>query len=431
MNPMDILPATTTAAAPTGAASRGKGADGEGGFLAVLTDLVARVAEAEATDATTDGATDGEAEEHLLAVGEALADGEEIPVAEQAVVDAARWLLHAALHADASGGADGESLEAELEAAVEAVDRVVAGERLLVEGGEEAAPVVPDGEAEEQGGEADGEDGDAETGDGSTVPMAAVRSAAVDGERAAAKSETAATRPVAAGSGAEPGSASAEVDAVDADMAIEGEADPADADGPESPAGRLDAHLAAARADGVASSRPDTGSEAATPQRAAQHASAETSEVAGTTATAQPSAPTGEVRDTSALRPGLAATIERLVEATTRLENQPPPRQLVLEVGDMRVRLSLDEAGLRLQLLDEGQLGQRDLLRAASEELRARGFDLAEDGAGEHAGEDPEQAEARAGAEGRGPAGDGSGRTSHATAADPSPGPSRDTAIRL
>lgn len=430
MNPMDMLPAATTAAAPTGAgsASRGKECEGEGGFLAVLTDLVARVAEQEATPATTDEAADGEAEGHLRALGEALADGEEeVPVAEQAVVDAARWLLHAALHADASGGSEGESVEAELEAAVEAVDRVVAGERLLVDGGEDAAPAVPDGEAEGQ----DGEEGSAEIADGATVTGAEGRPTATDGERAAVKGEPATTRPVAAGSGAETGSASAESDAGDADAAIEGEADPAVADEPEPSAGQLPAHLAAARADSAASSQSEAGPETATPQRATHHAGAETSEVAGTTPTAQPSAPTGEVRGASALRPGLATTIERIAEATTRLENQPPPRQLVLELGDMRVRLSLDEAGLRLQLLDENQLSQRDLLRAASEELRARGFDLADDGPGEHAGGDPEQAQARAGSEHARPAGDGRGRTLGPTAGDSSLGTPRDTAIRL
>jgi hypothetical protein len=85
-----------------------------------------------------------------------------------------------------------------------------------------------------------------------------------------------------------------------------------------------------------------------------------------------------EVRDTGALRPGTPAVVDRILEAASRLEHLPPPRHLVLEVGELRVRLSLDDAGLRLQLLDDAQAADQDLLREASDELRSRGFDLAD-----------------------------------------------------
>lgn len=96
------------------------------------------------------------------------------------------------------------------------------------------------------------------------------------------------------------------------------------------------------------------------------------------TAAAESRGRPAEVRDVATVRPGTPAFVDRILEAATRLEHLPPPRHLVLELGELRVRLSLDDAGLRLQLLDDVQAGDQDLLREASEQLRNRGFDLAD-----------------------------------------------------
>jgi GNAT superfamily N-acetyltransferase len=55
----------------------------------------------------------------------------------------------------------------------------------------------------------------------------------------------------------------------------------------------------------------------------------------------------------------------------------PPPRQVVLELGEVRVRLGLEDGAVRMQVLGEDRGQGRDLLRAAEEALRERGFDLA------------------------------------------------------
>ena len=93
----------------------------------------------------------------------------------------------------------------------------------------------------------------------------------------------------------------------------------------------------------------------------------------------------------SSARSAGATMVERILEAATRLENQPPPRTLTLELGDARVRLSMADGTLRLSLLGEPGAEDRDLLQDASEQLRNRGFDLGDgrdesESGGEHAG---------------------------------------------
>jgi hypothetical protein len=151
-------------------------------------------------------------------------------------------------------------------------------------------------------------------------------------------------------------------------------------------------------------------------------------EVGGPAPSATSPTPPTETRDPSGLRPGLAATIERLIEASTRLEQMPPPRSLVLELGEMRVRLSLDEAGLRLQLLGDQQ-ADRDLLQEAGEELRARGFDLTQehgDGASDGPSTDEHQT-----THGDGDAPTGRPSAPGMTAAPTSTSAAADTALRL
>jgi hypothetical protein len=74
--------------------------------------------------------------------------------------------------------------------------------------------------------------------------------------------------------------------------------------------------------------------------------------------------------------PGTAASIARVLDAIEQLEHAPPPRQLTLELGELRVRLALEDGAVRLQLLGEQRDAGRELLRAAADELRARGYDL-------------------------------------------------------
>jgi hypothetical protein len=71
-----------------------------------------------------------------------------------------------------------------------------------------------------------------------------------------------------------------------------------------------------------------------------------------------------------------STTLTRLLDAIERLEQAPPPRQLTIELGEVRVRLALEDGALRLQLLGDQRDGDRALLREAAEALAARGFDL-------------------------------------------------------
>ena len=83
----------------------------------------------------------------------------------------------------------------------------------------------------------------------------------------------------------------------------------------------------------------------------------------------------GEVRERgTAAAPGSA--ISRVLDALELLEAAPPPRQITLDLGDLRVRVALDEGQVRLQVLGDQRDADRDFLRSAEEALRERGFDL-------------------------------------------------------
>jgi hypothetical protein len=71
-----------------------------------------------------------------------------------------------------------------------------------------------------------------------------------------------------------------------------------------------------------------------------------------------------------------STTLTRLLDAIERLEQAPPPRQLTVELGELRVRLALEDGTLRIQLLGEARDADRELLREATDALAARGFDL-------------------------------------------------------
>ena len=88
---------------------------------------------------------------------------------------------------------------------------------------------------------------------------------------------------------------------------------------------------------------------------------------------------------------GGARMLNRILDAVERLENAPPPRQLTLEVGELRVRISLEDGNVRMQLLGEQREAGQHLLRDAGNALRARGFDLEGDDRGRRGeGRDPQ-----------------------------------------
>jgi hypothetical protein len=88
-----------------------------------------------------------------------------------------------------------------------------------------------------------------------------------------------------------------------------------------------------------------------------------------------------------------STTLTRLLDAIERLEQAPPPRQLTVELGELRVRLALEDGTLRIQLLGEARDADRELLREATDALAARGFDLDQRHDGrEQAAEEPQRA---------------------------------------
>ena len=328
------------------------------GFVDVLAGFVARL-----EHATSDGEGDADAGELLGDLEAVLADTAPLPdhaqaatgdaglpTGEEVLAGAAGWLLRAALRFDAAGGVPAEALE---EVAEEP-------------GGVDLA--------------------------GLGVALAAVNEGTQGGQHRTHADDVGAegrVRPARGGGEGPRAESAGPVSALglerdDADPALRrGVTGTTEHDFPEVTKPDTD------RAVRLATSRTST-DEAPTTAPAPVSASEErggarppgTAQPAGeaTGITASPPngpGPVPEVRDSVPSRPGLAVAIERLIEASNRLEQLPPPRQLVLELGETRVRLSLDEAGLRLQVLGDQSTTDRELLREAGDELRARGFDLA------------------------------------------------------
>lgn len=74
--------------------------------------------------------------------------------------------------------------------------------------------------------------------------------------------------------------------------------------------------------------------------------------------------------------PSLPAGVQRVLEAVEQLEQLSPPRQLTLDIGEVRIRVAMDEGQLRLSLLDGDMREGEELLEDARQELAERGFDL-------------------------------------------------------
>lgn len=108
------------------------------------------------------------------------------------------------------------------------------------------------------------------------------------------------------------------------------------------------------------------------------------------TAATPPARGDGGVAD--ALRGGVArpeppALVERVARIAQQLEQTPPPRQMTVEVGELRLSVSLrGEGAVRVVVLgDQGQALGSDWGRDLADALAERGFDLEHpDGGGRH-----------------------------------------------
>lgn len=70
-----------------------------------------------------------------------------------------------------------------------------------------------------------------------------------------------------------------------------------------------------------------------------------------------------------------SSAAQRVLDVVAQLEDAPPPRVVVIETGEIRVRVGLDAGTVRLTVL--GQLSDQgeDILREAADALAAGGFD--------------------------------------------------------
>ncbi len=71
-----------------------------------------------------------------------------------------------------------------------------------------------------------------------------------------------------------------------------------------------------------------------------------------------------------------ADVVQRVLDAVEALELAPPPRSLTIEVGDVRLRVVVEEGQVRLAVLGERTRAGDELLEASQQELTQRGFDL-------------------------------------------------------
>lgn len=121
-----------------------------------------------------------------------------------------------------------------------------------------------------------------------------------------------------------------------------------------------------------------------------------------TTATEPTAPPVGRVTS-----PAASSAVARVLEAIEALESAPPPRVMIIESGEARLRVGLEAGLVRVQLLGERTDAAEQVLRETADALDARGLAADVDGrgrdqrpdhgAGEPAGRGPgEPAEAAA-----------------------------------
>ena len=97
-----------------------------------------------------------------------------------------------------------------------------------------------------------------------------------------------------------------------------------------------------------------------------------------------PSTPPGRAGQGRA--PSLPPGVQRVLEAVEQLERLAPPRQLTLDLGELRVRVAMEEGQVRLSVLDGDARDGEELLEDARQALAGQGFDLGGDA--EHADAD-------------------------------------------
>ena len=98
--------------------------------------------------------------------------------------------------------------------------------------------------------------------------------------------------------------------------------------------------------------------------------------------------PVGEVHQTMEMprgepprTPQLPAGVQRVLEMVAQLEKMPPPRQLVLDLGDLRLRVGMEDGQVKLTVLKGGDdRATEELLADARDALAEQGFDLSKEG---------------------------------------------------
>lgn len=367
-------------------------------------ELLAALATAGLADASTDGtATDaGDAGDALAEVadGETVGEGELAAVAGD-VEEATPTLLRA--------------LAAAADAATDEAGDVITDEAAAVDGAAAEEVAAADGTADEGDGETEGR-----------AAAGAAASAAVTARAGAGDAASSETEDVADGAAA-PGRASAAGGTGDS----EGEAsfEGADEAAPLPDVATVDDE-GGATDEGEGATMRDAGRAAARPATTSGATPTDRAEVGGGTTINAPDGPTSAPGTEASTRPaGSSVFVDRALEAAARLEHLAPPRQLTVELGEVRLRMALEDGVLRVQLLGDGaESGDERLLENVRDELRARGFDLGDEHEGTNAGDGDRGADPRGE---HAPAGGPSARArGRATTTTPHV-PSRPTGLRL
>lgn len=89
-------------------------------------------------------------------------------------------------------------------------------------------------------------------------------------------------------------------------------------------------------------------------------------------ATSQPGTATSIPSRMEGATPSSAA--QRVLDIVSQLEDAPPPRVIVIETGEMRVRVGLDAGTVRLTVLGHLDEAGEEILREAADALEAGGF---------------------------------------------------------
>jgi hypothetical protein len=118
----------------------------------------------------------------------------------------------------------------------------------------------------------------------------------------------------------------------------------------------------------AASERGPLRADAATPRSPGESTVLRTEGVTAPTTDAQPADAARGPRDL----PSTAA--QRVLDIVTRLEEAPPPRVVVIESGELRVRVGLDAGIVRMTVLGEATEAGDDLLHEAAAALEAQGY---------------------------------------------------------